>query len=51
VTELGFQIEMEAQGFAECAEFCGPDISRAISGCKAIVVMTEFEEFAKYNYS
>ena len=46
---------MEAQGFFEdkensCIEFCGDDYLKATKNADCIVVMTEWDEFLKYNY-
>ena len=46
---------MEAQGFFEDKEnaridFCGDDYLRATQDADCIVVMTEWDEFLKYDY-
>ena len=51
----GFSVEMEAQGFFEDKEnsrieFCGDDYLRATKDADCIVVMTEWDEFLKYDY-
>jgi UDPglucose 6-dehydrogenase len=57
VTAESFYFEMEAQGFLEDKEnsnkisFCGIDYLSAAQGADAIVVMTEWDEFKKYDYS
>ena len=57
VSEEGFQLEMEAQGFMEdkenenTIEYCGNDYLRATKDADSIVVMTEWDTFNKYDYS
>ena len=56
VSSEGFQLEMEAQGFSEdkeneSIEFCGNDYLSATKDVDCIVVMTEWDEFNKYDYS
>ena len=61
VTEEGFLLEMEAQGYdiegdkennpnQPAVKFCGADVEEAVEGCDTLVVMTEWDEFKKYDY-
>lgn len=55
VTSDAFWLEMEAQGFLEDKEntrvhFCGNDYLLATQGADAIIVMTEWDQFLKYDY-
>ena len=56
VSQLGFELEMEAQNFTIDKEntniqFFGNDHKKAVEGCTSIIVLTEWDEFKKYDFS
>ena len=55
VTRLGFEVEMEAQGFPldenSKVTFFGPDYKSAAHKSSCIVVLTEFDEFKTYPWA
>lgn len=56
VSELAFELEMEAQNYTIDKEnrqihFFGNDYKKAVEGCTSLVVLTEWDEFKKYDFS